>query len=120
MADVLSAAPYSGVNTPYKRGSLQQVVLTFVNGVPTISTSKSAPGFTITGDAGVYTGTMPKCPKAILLIQPLTASVAAIATVTTIVPTSGTFSFKTFTDAGAALDVATGDEVHLLFMLEGG
>jgi hypothetical protein len=120
MADVLSAAPYAGVNTPYKRGSLQQVVLTFIAGAPTINTSKSAPGFTIAGAAGVYTGTMPKCPKAILLLQPLTASVGAFATVTTINPTAGTFSFKTWTATAAALSVATGDEVHLLFMLEGG
>lgn len=120
MADVLSAAPYAGVNTPYKRGSLQQLVITHVNGVPTINTAKSAPGFTVTGDAGVYTGTLPKCPKAVAFIQMLTATVGAFATVTTINPTAGTFSYKTWTATAAALDVATGDEVHILFMLEGG
>lgn len=120
MADVLSCAPYSGVNTNYKRGSLLQVVLTFASGVPSINTSKSAPGFTISGDAGVYTGTMPKCPKAVLMIQPLTATRAVFATVTTLVPASGTFSFKTFLHDGTAEDVATGDEVHLLFLMEGG
>lgn len=120
MADVLSAAPYSGVNTPYKRGSLQQLVITFIAGAPTINTAKSAPGFTVAGAAGVYTGTMPKCPKSVAMIQMLTASVGAFATMTTIVPASGTFSFKTWTATAAALSVATGDEVHILFMLEGG
>lgn len=116
----LANAPYPGVNTPYKRGVLLPVVLSFVDGVPSVVAARSAPGFTIAGDTGVYTGTLPKAARGILQIQMLTATVGAFATVTTINPVAGTFSFKTWTATAAALDVATGDEVHLLFLLEGG
>lgn len=116
----LGSATYPNVNSAYKRGAFLQVVLTFTLGVPTIDEARSAPGFTIAGDTGVYTGTMPTAERGVLLIQPVTATVGAFATVTTLVPASGTFSFKTWTATAAALDVATGDEVHLLFLLEGG
>jgi hypothetical protein len=113
-------APYPGVNSTYKHACLLPVVLTFASGVPTIDTARSASGFTIAGDTGVYTGTLPKAARGILQIQLLTATAAGFATVTTIAPTAGTFSFKTFLHDGTALDVATGDEAHLLFILEGG
>lgn len=120
MADVLACAPYSGVNTNYKRGTLLQVVLTFADGVPTINTTKSAPGFTIAGDTGVYTGTCPKAPRGVfwgqcLMATPDDASVC----VKSFSPTAGTFAFDVHNAAGA-IDVATGDEVWLFFMLEGG
>jgi len=116
----LQQASYNQSNSAYKRECRLTVCVTFVNGVPTIAAARSAPGFTITGDTGVYTGTMPKAARGILNIQLLTATAAGFATVTTIVPTSGTYSFKTFLHDGTALDVATGDEVFLYFILEGG
>lgn len=116
----LAAAPYSQHNTAYKRCCQLQVCLTFASGVPTIDTARSAPGFTIAGDTGVYTGTCPKAARGVFFIQLLTATAGAFATATTLVPISGTFSFKTFTDTSTALDVATGDEVWLMFFLEGG
>jgi hypothetical protein len=116
----LASATYPNVNSAYKRGAFLQVVLTFASGVPAIDEARSAPGFTIAGDTGVYTGTMPTAERGVLLTQLVTASVGAFATVTTLVPASGTFSFKTWTATAAALDVATGDEVFLLFLLEGG
>lgn len=116
----LASAPYQSHNTAYKRACDLQVCLTFTDGVPAIDTARSAPGFTVTGDTGVYTGTCPKAARGVFFIQMLTATVGAFATVTTLNPTAGTFSFKTFTATNAALDVATGDEVWLLFHLEGG
>jgi len=116
----LASASYHGTNNAYRRLCQLQVCLTFVNGVPTIDTARSAPGFTIAGDTGVYTGTCPKASRGVFFIQMKTATAGAFATVTTLVPTSGTFSFKTFTDTSTALDVATGDEVWLWFCLEGG
>lgn len=116
----LTNASYPGVNTAYKRGVMLQVVLSFVSGVPTVVSARSAPGFTVTGDTGVYTGTLPKAARGVLQIQMLTASAAGFATVTTVDPVAGTFSFKTFLHDGTPLDVATGDEVHILYFAEGG
>lgn len=116
----LASAPYSQHNTAYRRACHLQVCLTFTNGVPAIDTARSAAGFTIAGDTGVYTGTCPKASRGVFFIQMKTATAGAFATATTLVPTSGTFSFKTFTDTSTALDVATGDEVWLMFYLEGG
>ena len=59
----LANAPYPGVNTPYKRGVLLPVVLSFADGVPSVVAARSAPGFTIAGDTGVYTGTAPKAAR---------------------------------------------------------
>jgi hypothetical protein len=120
MGFALDSGHYNQSNSAYKREVRLVVCLTFASGVPTIDADRSASGFTIAGDTGVYTGTMPKAARGILLTQLKTASVGAFATVTTIVPTSGTFSFKTWTATAAALDVATGDEVFLYFILEGG
>jgi hypothetical protein len=116
----LASATYPNVNSAYKRGAFLQVVLTFASGVPTIDEARSAPGFTIAGDTGAYTGTAPTAERGIFLIQPLTATADAIATVTSYVPSTGVFAFKVAGDDGNALDVATGDEVFLLFLLEGG
>jgi hypothetical protein len=116
----LTNASYPGVNTAYKRGTLLQAVLSFASGVPTVVSARSAPGFTIAGDTGVYTGTLPKAARGVLMVQLLTATAGAFATVTTLDPAAGTFSFKTFTDTTTAYDVATGDEVFLLYFAEGG
>lgn len=119
-AYALQSAPYNQSNASYKREARLVVCVSFASGVPTVVAARSAPGVTVAGDAGVYTGTMPKCARAILNIQLLTATAAGFATVTTLAPTAGTFSFKTFLHDGTALDVATGDEVFLYFVLEGG
>lgn len=116
----LANASYPGVNTAYKRGVALQAVLTFADGVPTLDTARSAPGFTIAGDTGVYTGTLPKASRGVLFVQLVTATAGGFSTVTTLVPTSGTFSFKTFSATSTPLDVATGDEVFLLYFAEGG
>lgn len=116
----LSNAPYPGVNTPYKRGTLLPVVLSFASGVPSIVEARSASGFTIAGDTGVYTGTAPTGERGVFWIQMLTATADAIATVTSYDPVTGVFAFKVSGDDGAALDVATGDEAWLFFMIEGG
>lgn len=117
--DVLSCAPYNSLNTPYKRATLLPVVLTFVGGVPSINTSKSAPGFTIAGDTGVYTGTMPKCARGVFWGQCLAATPDDFSVCAkSISPSGGTFAFDVHNAAGA-VDVATGDEVWLFFLLEG-
>lgn len=116
----LASANYHGVNNAYRRTCQLQVCLTFVNGVPTIDTARSAPGFTIAGDAGAYTGTAPKAARGVFFIQMVNATVGAFASVVSYAPTTGVFAFNTFTATNAALDVATGDEVWLLFHIEGG
>lgn len=116
----LSNAPYPGLNTPYRRGVLLPVVLTFASGVPSIDADRSASGFTIAGDTGAYTGTAPTGARGVFWIQPLTASADAIPTVTSYNPVTGAFAFKVAGDDGNALDVATGDEIWLFFMIEGG
>jgi hypothetical protein len=119
-AYALESAPYPGVNTNYKKGCLLPVVLTFADGVPAIDTARSASGFTIAGDTGVYTGTAPKAARGVfwgqcLMATPDDASVC----VKSYVPTTGVFAFDVH-NAAAAVDVATGDEVWLFFCLEGG
>jgi hypothetical protein len=120
MGFALDSAPYHPVNTAYKRTCLLQVVLTFVDGVPSVNAARSAPGFTIAGDTGVYTGTAPKASRGVfwgqcLMATPDDASVC----VKSYVPTTGAFAFDVHNAAGA-VDVATGDEVWLFFCLEGG
>lgn len=120
MAFALDSAPYNTFNGAYKRPCLLQVCLTFVGGVPTVNAARSAPGFTIAGDSGVYTGTAPKASRGVfwgqcLMATPDDASVC----VKSYVPTTGVFAFDVHNAAGA-IDVATGDEVWLLFLLEGG
>lgn len=116
----LTNSPYPGVNTPYKRGCLLPVVLSFASGVPTIVTARSASGFTIAGDTGVYTGTAPKAARGVFWGQCLMATPDdATVCVDTYDPAAGTFSFEVHNAAGA-VDVATGDEVWLFFFLEGG
>lgn len=116
----LASAPYHTLNGAYKRPCLLQVCLTFVAGVPSISVARSAPGFTIAGDAGLYTGTAPKGARGIFNIQMVNATIGSFASVVSYVPTTGVFAFNTFTATNAALDVATGDEAWLLFLIEGG
>lgn len=116
----LANAPYPGVNTPYKRGVLLPVVLSFADGVPSVVAARSAPGFTIAGDAGVYTGTAPKAARGVFWGQCLMATPDdATVCVKSYSPTAGTFEFDVHNAAGA-VDVATGDEVWLFFMVEGG
>jgi hypothetical protein len=116
----LANAPYPGINTPYKRGVFLPVVLSFADGVPTVVSARSAPGFTIAGDSGVYTGTAPKAARGIFHGQCLMATPDdATVCVKSYSPTAGTFAFDVHNSAGA-VDVATGDEVWLFFMVEGG
>jgi hypothetical protein len=116
----LSNAAYPGVNTAYKRGTLLQVVLSFADGVPTVVSARSAPGFTIAGDTGVYTGTAPKGARGVFWGQCLMATPDdATVCVKSYSPSAGTFAFDVHNAAGA-VDVATGDEVWLFFMVEGG
>lgn len=122
MADVLSSAPYSGVNTNYKRGTILHAVVSFAAGAPTIVAARSAPGITIAdGASGAYTGTFPKCPRAVAWTQRLRAVDADAATTDFVAfsPTAGTFTLQNYVnDAPADLD--DGDELWLFFMLEGG
>lgn len=125
MADALSLAPYQGVNTPFKRCVILPVVATAGsgNGTLTIDTARSAPGFTVSGTAGAYTGTMPKTPRGVAWGQCFQATAdGAIINFTAFSSTAGTFSFETHhgdtTSGGEAL--ANGDQVWLFFMLEGG
>lgn len=120
MASALSVAPYNSLNTSFRRATILPVVLTFASGVPTIDTTRSANGFTIAGDTGVYTGTCPVGQRGVfwgqcLMATPDDASVC----VKSFAPQSGTFAFDVHNAAGA-VDVATGDEVWLFFMIEGG
>lgn len=116
----LASSNYNQQHAAYKRACFLQVCLTFVAGVPSVNVARSAPGFTIAGDAGVYTGTAPKGARGVFFTQMVNATVGAFASVVSYVPTTGVFAFNTFTATNAALDVATGDEVWLLFIIEGG
>lgn len=120
MSFALDSAPYSQSNSQYRRETRLVVVLSFVDGVPSIVAARSAPGFTIAGDSGVYTGTAPKAARGIFMGQCLMATPDdATVCVKSYSPTAGTFAFDVHNAAGA-VDVATGDEVWLLFTLEGG
>lgn len=125
MAGVLDSAPYAGINTPYKRGTILPVVATAGSGdgTFTIDTSLSAPGFTISGTAGAYTGTMPKTGKVVAWSQCLAATPAShIVNFITLSGSAGTFSFETHhgdaTSTGETF--ADGDKIFLFFMMEGG
>jgi hypothetical protein len=116
----LPNAPYPGVNTPYQRGTLLPVVLSFASGVPSIVEARSASGFTIAGDTGVYTGTAPTGTRGVFWGQCLMATPDdATVCVKSYNPVTGAFAFDVHNAAGA-IDVATGDEVWLFFMVEGG
>jgi hypothetical protein len=116
----ITSAPYPGVNTPYKRGVMLPVVLSFESGVPSIVAARSAAGFTIAGDSGVYTGTAPKGARGVFWGQCLMATPDdATVCVKSYSPTTGAFAFDVHNAAGA-IDVATGDEVWLFFVIEAG
>ncbi len=116
----LQSGTYNNVNSAYKRGAVLQVVLTFVDGVPSVNAARSAPGFTIAGDTGVYTGVAPAAARGVFWGQCLMATPDdATVCVKSYVPSTGVFAFDVHNAAGA-VDVATGDEVWLLFLLEGG
>ena len=116
----LDCAPYQGVNSAYQRGVILPVVLSFTDGVPAIVAARSAPGFTIAGDSGVYTGVAPAAARGVFWGQALMATPDdASVCVKSYVPSTGAFAFDVHNAAGA-VDVATGDEVWLFFMLEGG
>lgn len=116
----LSSASYRGVHTPWPRMTILPVVLEFTSGVPTIDTDRSAPGFTIDGDTGVYTGTAPIGLKGVFTGSCLMATPDAA----TVIPKSynpktGAFAFDVHGESGA-IDVATGDEIWLFFFVQGG
>lgn len=116
----LASAPYGETRTAFMRPCLLHVVLTFVDGVPTVNTARSAAGFTIAGDTGVYTGTAPKGSKGVFWGQCLAATPDDFTVcVKSYVPTTGAFAFDVHNAAGA-VDVATGDEVWLFFLIQGG
>lgn len=116
----LASAPYHTLNGAYKRPCFLQVCLTFVNGVPSVNVARSAQGFTIAGDTGVYTGTAPKGARGVFWGQCLAATTDDFSVcVKSYSPTAGTFAFDVHNAAGP-VDVATGDEVWLLFLIEGG
>jgi len=116
----LAHAPYPGVNTPYKRGTVLPVVLSFTSGVPTIVEARSASGFTIAGDSGVYTGTAPTGERGVFWGSCLMATPDLAAVIPkSYNPSTGAFAFDVHGESGA-IDVATGDEVWLFFMIEGG
>lgn len=121
----LDKAPYRGLNTPYKRAVLLPVVATAGsgNGTLTIDTANSAPGFTLSGTAGDYAGTMPKGARAVAWGQAVQATpVGAWVVFQTIDAEAGTFTFEThhgdLTSTGEAF--ADGDKVWLFFLIEGG
>lgn len=120
MAAALTSAPYRSMNQGYKQGTLLHCVLTFVSGVPTVNATRSDQGFTIAGDAGVYTGTAPTGARGVFWGQCLAATTDDFTVcVKSYTPTTGAFAFDVHNAAGA-VDVATGDEVWLFFSVEGG
>jgi hypothetical protein len=124
MADVLSCAPYSGVNTNYKRGTILHAVVSFAAGAPAIVAARSAPGITIAdGATGAYTGTFPKCPRAVAWTQCMVPSAATpdsnMVTFSAFSPTAGTFTLQAHANAAPA-DLPDTAELWLFFMCEGG
>lgn len=84
--------------------------------------ARSAPGITIAdGASGAYTGTFPKCGKAVAWIQELRAVHADSASCDFVAlsPTAGTFTLQNYINDAPA-DVADGDELWLFFLCEGG
>ncbi len=121
----LTSAPYQGLNSNYKRASLLPVVATAGSGdgTLTIDTTNSAPGFTITGTAGDYAGTLPKGARAVAWGQAVQATPdGAIVNFQTLSATAGTFTFETHHgDATTGAEaLADGDQVWLFFFVEGG
>jgi hypothetical protein len=118
----LSNAPYPGVNTPYMRGTLLPVVLTSNGSALAIDTAKSSSGFTVTtGANGAFSGTMPTGTRATAWSQGKTATAASVQVTdfVTLDPVAGTFSCQHHND-GAETILASGDEIWLFFMIEGG
>jgi len=117
----LQSAGYDPTYTAYKRGAFAQLVVTFVAGVPSVAAARSAAGFTVAGDTGLYTGTAPLAARGVIMSQCLCATADNIVTITSYNPVTGVFAFRVLTaNTGVAVDVATGDEVWFLFLLEGG
>lgn len=122
MGFALDSAPYQGANTAYKRGCLLQVVLTSNGSALAINAARSAPGFTVTtGANGAFTGTLPKCARAVAWASGLfaTASNVGVTNFSALSPTAGTFACQHHND-GAETILASGDEIWLTFFLEGG
>jgi hypothetical protein len=118
----LASAPYQGLNGAYKRPCLLQVVVTFAAGAPSINVARSAPGFTIAdGASGAYTGTAPKAARGVMFIQPFRAVDVDSASVDVVAysPTAGTFTLQAYVNDAPA-DIDDGDELWILFLLEGG
>lgn len=122
-AYALPSAPYQGINSGYKRACLLSIEVSFSSGSPTVSTANSDTGFTVSGAAGAYTGTMPKSARGKAWGQAFQATAdGAIVNFTAFSATAGTFSFETQhgdTTSGAEA-LSDGDKVWLFFLLEGG
>lgn len=122
MAGVLDSAPYQGVNTAYKRGTILHAVISFASGAPSVVAARSAPGITIAdGATGAYTGTFPKCPKAVAWTQCLRAVDADSARVdfVSFSPTAGTFTLQAYVNDAPA-DIDDADELWIFILCEGG
>jgi hypothetical protein len=118
----LSNAPYPGVNTPYQRGVLLPVVVSFAAGAPAIVEARSSSGFTIAdGASGAYTGTAPIGTRGIAWTQLLRAVDADSARVDFVSydPVTGAFTLQAYVNDAPA-DIDDADELWLFFMIEGG
>lgn len=118
----LGSAPYNQSNSAYKRETRLVVVLTSNGTTVSIATARSAPGFTVTtGANGAITGTMPKSARGVVFSQRVTAVAATegVVDVSAFSPTAGTFALQNH-NAAAETILASGDEIFLYFILEGG
>jgi hypothetical protein len=137
MPGALTSAPYRSLNTPYKQMTLLPLVVDIGGtGAPTVNTTFSASGFTVTrGISGTYTATMPSGARALLLGTPsidyATQLVGAnqrpsLVSVDAISGSAGTFTFVTATMTGdtegdyTVQDLANGDRITFVFAVEGG
>ncbi len=118
----LQSASYDPTFTAYKRGAFAQLVVTFAAGAPAVDTARSAPGFTIAdGASGAYTGTAPLAARGLMFIQPKRAVDVDSCSVDVVAysPTLGTFTLQAYVNDAPA-DIDDGDELWILFLLEGG
>lgn len=118
----LSHAPYPGVNTAYRRGTVLPVVIESNGSVLSIDADRSASGFTVTtGSNGAFSGTMPTGSRAVAWSQGLAATATSVQVTDFVAldPIAGTFSCQHHND-GAETILASGDEIWLFFMIEGG
>lgn len=118
----LASAPYHTLNTAYKRACLLQLVITSTGAALAVDTAKSAPGFTVTtGANGAFTGTMPRGARAVAWASGkfATASNVGVTNFSALDANAGTFACQHHND-GAETILASGDEIWLTFLIEGG